>query len=1063
VIEQAEPGFGALLRQLRTEARLTQEELAEAAQLSPRTVSDLERGVNRTAHKDTARLLAAGLGLDDSVRGLFIAAARGRASTTEVLAARLDTPDSLAAVVAEAARIASAPLAVSPQVPRQLPRDVSGFTGREAELAALDRLLREAGSHGAAGAPPITVLSGTAGVGKTALAVRWAHRVAGFFPDGQLYVNLRGYAPEQPVATGEALAGFLRAVGAGREIPLDEAERSAMFRSVTADRRLLIVLDNAASAQQVRPLLPGTESAMVMVTSRDSLAGLVVRDGARRLDLDLLSAADAAVLVGGLIGARAGADPAAVSALAGLCARLPLALRVAAELAASRPGTPLADLAAELAAEEDRLRLLDVGGDEHVAMTSVFSWSYRSLAAPAARMFRLLGLHPGADADRYAAAALAGTDPGAAGQLLSGLARANLLQPAGQHRYGMHDLLRDYAVQLAVSQETEADRREALTRLFDYYLTAAAAAMDALAPARSAHRPGKPDAGGPVPGFPDEAAARDWLDAELATLTAVTAYTVSHGWPGHTILLAATVLSYLFGGHDTEGLTICGHGLNAARITGDRAIEAHALTSIGVFHSHQGRYAEAIGCHEAALALAREVGDRLAQARAFNNLGAIHLSEGRYQLAADNFQQSLALDRELGERVGEALELLGLATILAAQGRLDEATRFVAEAMVLAEETGDRATQASTMLGSADVMCWEGRYREAARPLRRALAIGRELGNRTIVAEALIRLGEVRLRLGDHDRAASCHWRALALFRELGDPTGLADGLNGAGEVLFADGRLDQARVCQAAVLALPSNIDPFARARAHCGLAAACHAAGQSESAHQHWQQAVDGCARLGVPLDLFRARYAAGWLPSDWAALLHPVGVARPGEEGVDDLGRSGRGARIGRGVPAAVEQQRPVRLARAERGDTAHHHVVIPGLVHRLHGALHPGERTGQDRRARRRRRPAHPGELVRPRDAEPPGELLLPGGEHVGAEVPGPGDRRPRGRRPGGAEQHQGRVEGKGGERLAGEPGRAAVLDAGDDGDTGTEVAEHLTEPGRFHVRAWRGRQSCVPTG
>ena len=298
----------------------------------------------------------------------------------------------------------------------------------------------------------ISAVSGTAGVGKTALAVRWAHRVAAAFPDGQLYVNLRGDDPDRPVNAAEALAGFLRALGvAGQDIPLEEAERAARYRSLVAGRRLLVVLDNAASVEQVRPLLPGTGSVMVVVTSRDSLAGLVARDGARRLDLDLLPAAEAVALLRALIGGRAEADPAAAEALAGLCARLPLALRVAAELAASRPDAPLSALVGELSGEANRLELLDAGGDPRGAVAGVFSWSYRHLALDAARMFRLLGPAPGPGLGPSRGRRAGRRQRGRGRRLLAVLARAHLIQPAGPGRYDMHDLLRAYAA----SQTTE--------------------------------------------------------------------------------------------------------------------------------------------------------------------------------------------------------------------------------------------------------------------------------------------------------------------------------------------------------------------------------------------------------------------------------------------------------------------------------------------------------------------------------------------------------------------------------------------------------------------------------
>jgi hypothetical protein len=256
----------------------------------------------------------------------------------------------------------------------------------------------------------ISAVCGTAGVGKTALVVHWAHRVRDAFVDGQLYVNLRGHDPDQPLPAADALAGFLSALGvAGQDIPLEVEARATRYRTEITDRRMLVVLDNAGTVEQVRPLLPGTRSCPVLVTSRDNLAGLVALHGAHRLDLDLLPLPDALALLRRLIGGRVDAEPDAAAALAGLCARLPLALRVAAELASTRPSTPLAELVGELADQQQRLDLLDAGGDPRAAVSGVFSWSYRQLPADAARVFRLLGLHPGPDCDSYTAAALTGT------------------------------------------------------------------------------------------------------------------------------------------------------------------------------------------------------------------------------------------------------------------------------------------------------------------------------------------------------------------------------------------------------------------------------------------------------------------------------------------------------------------------------------------------------------------------------------------------------------------------------------------------------------------------------
>jgi DNA-binding SARP family transcriptional activator len=365
-------------------------------------------------------------------------------------------------------RAATAP-GNGPAVPAQLPADVPAFTGRQQELAELDRLLgtgdqatgdQATGSAAASTTVTIAAISGTAGVGKTALAVRWAHRVRSQFPDGQLYVDLRGYDPGQPVPAADALVGFLDALGvAGRDVPLAVDDRAARYRTEITGRRILVLLDNAATVDQVRPLLPGAASCFVLVTSRDSLPGLVARHGAHRLDLDLLPPADAITLLRTLLGTRVVAEPAAAATLAEQCARLPLALRVAAELAATQPSTPLGQIVADLADDRRRLDLLDAGGDRHTAVRAVFSWSYRHLPAKAAQAFRLLGMQPAADLDPHTAAALIHTSVDRARELLDLLARAHLIQPttrqpAGTGRYGMHDLLRAYATHLGSADDT---------------------------------------------------------------------------------------------------------------------------------------------------------------------------------------------------------------------------------------------------------------------------------------------------------------------------------------------------------------------------------------------------------------------------------------------------------------------------------------------------------------------------------------------------------------------------------------------------------------------------------
>ncbi len=432
-----------------------------------------------------------------------------------------------------------------PTTPHQLPPAVADFLGRAGELTELSRLFGT-GPELPAGRPaPIVAITGTAGVGKTALAVHWAHAHSTEFPDGQLYLDLRGCDPEPPVQPGHALAGFLRALGvAGSEIPRDLAERAALYRSLLSERRVLVLLDNARDAEQVRNLLPGTPSCAVLVTSRDSLTGLVARHGGHRVGLDVLPPADAVRLLRALGGPRVDAEPDAAAALAEHCAGLPLALRIAAELAGHRPGTPLADLVREFAGPPAPLDLLAADEDARTSLRVVLSWSYLRLPADAARAFRLLGLYPGDSVQPGGLAALLGTACVAeARHLLDVLARAHLVRQSGPGRFQLHRLLQAYAGELTLAHDCEPDRRLAATRLLEYYLDTAAHAVDLLFPAPG-YRHSELAAGHPLAvRLADAAAARDWLDDERATLVALAEQAGRQGWPQHALRLA-DLLSY---------------------------------------------------------------------------------------------------------------------------------------------------------------------------------------------------------------------------------------------------------------------------------------------------------------------------------------------------------------------------------------------------------------------------------------------------------------------------------------------------------------------------------------
>ncbi|MDR7274836.1 BTAD domain-containing putative transcriptional regulator [Catenuloplanes atrovinosus] len=727
-------------------------------------------------------------------------------------------------------------------VPAQLPADVPDFIGRDGELARLDALL---------GSPTVVIsaLSGTAGVGKTALAVRWAHRVRTGFPDGQLYINLRGYDAERPVPAGEALARFLRALGVpGQEVPLDAEERADRYRSLLDGRRMLIVLDNAASVAQVRPLLPGTPGCLTVVTSRDALPGLVARHGARRLDLDLLPHADAIALLRRLIGRRCDEDPDAADELAERCARLPLALRVAAELALARPSVPLRQLVGELADERRRLTLLDAGGDPETGVRAVFSFSYRQLPAPAARAFRLLGLHPGPDVEPYAAAALFGTPVTEAHDLLEALAGAHLLQRGTPGRYGLHDLLRAYASELALLDGDETGT----TRLLDAWLHTARAAMTTLHPAERGRHGGEPAGPRPVPIAPvgDPAAAQAWLDAERGNLAAAVAFAAAHDLPGHAVALTVTLLRYLEGGgHVAEAVAMHAHARDAARLTGDVAAEAQLLNNVALIYSQQGRFPQAAEYLRAAIDAARRCGDLAAETRALGNLGHVDAWLGRYDDAAARLREALELCRRTGDRAAEARVLGNLGQIYRRQGRHADAEAHLRRSVALCRDVSDHIGEAYALVSLGHVEAGRGLLADAADHHRAALALFRRSTERGGEALALDGLGSAELALGGaegFDRLL----QSLAIFRRLGERAGEAQAGNSIGEAHAAAGRHGAAREAHAAALAVAREIgDRYEQARAHSGLVAAAEALSDQATAEIHRRAALAIYAEIGAP----------------------------------------------------------------------------------------------------------------------------------------------------------------------------------------------------------------------
>jgi DNA-binding SARP family transcriptional activator/Flp pilus assembly protein TadD len=745
-------------------------------------------------------------------------------------------------------------------VPRQLPAAVPYFAGRDAGLEALTGLLDQAPR---AGGTVIAAIAGMAGVGKTALAIHWSHRVIGRFPDGQLYADLRGFDPAgEPVEPGAAIRGFLDALGVPAEqIPAGSQARTGLYRSLLARKRMLIVLDNALDEQQVRPLLPASPGCLVVVTSRTQLTGLAAAEGARQLGLDVLSNEEARLVLAGRLGKqRVAAEPAAVAELISLCGRLPLALAVIAARGAVYPGGSLAALAADLRAARDRLDALG-SGDPATSVRAVIGWSYRRLTVPAARVFRLLGLHPGHDITVPAAASLAGLRPEQARDLLRELTRAHLLSEAAPGLYAFHDLVRVYAARQTETTDTEHHRRTALTRLFDYYL-AAAATGNSPVPHGGQCRPTIARRAAALPPLDTPEAARTWLD-ERAIFVAVAGHTATQDRPGDTPRLA-TILSRYYhdiGARYPDAIAEHTGTLQAAERSGDRAAQADALWSRGIVEFRGGQHRQAMDQLWQALAIYRELGDRDGAARTFCLLGVACYRQAQYQATAGYLRQVIGLRRELGDRLGEAVTLDFLGLVRWREGRYHQAASRHRQALALFREIGFRRGEAGALANLGAVLHRLGRYRRAADLCEQARALFCELGDRDGAAGALHYLGICLCAQGRYQDAADHHQRALTMFRELDDRPNQARALNGLGKVLNLLGRSSQARSHHDSALSLACQLgDPYLEARSHSGLADAYYAAGDLDRARQHWELVLARYADAGVPeAEQARARLAA------------------------------------------------------------------------------------------------------------------------------------------------------------------------------------------------------------
>ncbi|HEY2579932.1 MAG TPA: tetratricopeptide repeat protein [Streptosporangiaceae bacterium] len=661
--------------------------------------------------------------------------------------------------------------------PRQLPAGVPFFTGRTAELETLDEWAGLTESPGTGSTVVILAISGTAGVGKTALAVTWAHRAASQFPDGQLFADLRGYDPSgTAVASAAALRGFLDVLaGPTERIPADDAAQAAMYRSFLAGRRMLIVLDNARDAEQVRPLLPGSPGCMVIITSRSQLTSLIAAECAHPLALDLLDAPKARELLARRIGAsRVAAEPVAATELVTHCAGLPLAVGIAAALAAAHPGHPLAAIAAELRDARSRLDTLDAG-DMTSNVRAAFSCSYENIAAAASRMFRLSSLHPGPDITVPAAASLAGVPLAQARRALGDLIASALLTEPVPGRYRCHDLLRIYAEEQAQACESDRGHRDAANRMLDHYLHTAHKAALLLSPGRDPLVLPQPKPAVVPESFTGGNQALAWFEAEHRVLLAVIALAADAGFEDHAWQLTWATGRFLDRrGHWKDWHAALHIALAAAERRGSQAGQAHLHDHLGIAATRLGLHQEADSHLRRALALYQQSGDRKGMARTHQFAGMLMESQGRYDEALDHSQRALELFWAAGERSGEADALNAIGWFYAHLRDYRRAIAFCQPALDLYRDIGDRHGEAAAWDSLGYARHHLGAHAQAVVSYRHALDLYCELGNRYYQADTLTHLGDAQHATKDLKNASTAWQQALAILDEMHHPDATA-------------------------------------------------------------------------------------------------------------------------------------------------------------------------------------------------------------------------------------------------------------------------------------------------
>ncbi|WP_158628589.1 AfsR/SARP family transcriptional regulator [Saccharopolyspora rhizosphaerae] len=722
--------------------------------------------------------------------------------------------------------------------PSQLPRTTGTFIGRDHPLSELDRIVDEITD-----AVPITVISGTAGVGKTALALRWARRVERRFPDGRLYTDLRGFGSDSPADPGDVLAGWLRALGVdGKDVPLQVAERAARLRSLLDCKRVLLFLDNAVSAEQVRPLLPGASGCAVVVTSRDQLTGLVVGDGAQRVELDRMGLDEARLLMKELLGDLI-TDDGAVDELIERCARLPLALRVAAERVRRQGHHGLGRIVAEFSSARDRLDLLD-GDDPQARLRTVFGASYRHLSASEATLFRMLGLHPGREVDACSLTALAGgADVRTTHRGLAALARAHLVEEVAGKRFRLHDLLAGYAAELVDTTETAGQQREALRRLCDYYLQATTHATGFLAPGALPPRAQRFE----VPPMRDHEDAARWLEGERELLVRL-ADTAEGAFDHYAVGFAAALdVALDFGWHVDEAVRVHGKARVVAARTGDRDGEVMALRGLGVAHLRRTEFGKAHRLLDRALELAR---GPARTAGVLLGMGELCMATGRAETALEHLHRSTRLYQEAGLPLLALRPMVCLGRLHRRRRRHRASMECLLEASRVAAEHRHPPAEAGAACALAALYRDLGRYEEAAEQAERALVLARRTRLRSLEGVALHRLGSIRRCQGDHARAWQAHLAALTFARQVRSATLEAMTLTAMAETHGAMGDAEKATRCHLHALGVAgSGSGHYARARAHTGLGDLHEAAGRHDTATRHWGTAARLYENVGAP----------------------------------------------------------------------------------------------------------------------------------------------------------------------------------------------------------------------